>query len=339
MIASDQLPLINSHNGWSPLQEVWLGDVYPTAWYEHLEPEVRDIFQKLTEITQEDLKVIQQQLESMSIVVRRPHYGKIDNFLDQHEQLIKPAICPRDNQVVIGNSLYRVDVGGTDPWRDVIVIYLKDHRVSIREAPARCITGANVVRAGKDLIIDKDWLRDYEYQNNWPDYRVHVVSNGGHLDGCFAVLKPGLILANHYFDDYDTTFPDWEIIRLDDPIYRAAPSTGHKQPYPVYNGKFWDTSVGTNRGFNQHIVEHALDWVGCYTETYFELNCLVIDTENVIMLAENHALAETLATHNINVHWVPFRARSFWDGAMHCLTVDIRRDSQMEDYFPDRNDR
>ena len=55
-----------------------------------------------------------------------------------------------------------------------------------------------------------------------------------------------------------------------------------------------------------------------------------------MMLAENPVLADDLARRGITVHWVPFRARSFWDGAMHCLTVDIRRDSEKVDYFPER---
>ena len=88
--------------------------------------------------------------------------------------------------------------------------------------------------------------------------------------------------------------------------------------------------------FNDHIVQHAQDWVGNYTETYFELNCLSINESNVIMLAENEKLAEDLARRGITVHWVPFRTRSFWDGAMHCLTVDIRRRSSAEDFFPAR---
>lgn len=338
MTQRSDLPIINSHDSWSPLQEAWLGDVYPASWYDHLDPAVRDIFQELTVITQEDLGAIHACLQNMGIVVRRPIFQHIDQYLNHEQQLIKPAICPRDYQLVIGNRLYRIDTGGSDPWKDTISQYLLDPEVEVLEAPSRIINGANVVRAGKDIIIDKDWLRDYEYQNDWPEYRVDVVSNGGHLDGCFAILRPGLILANHYWDDYQRTFPGWEIIRLDDPTYDAAPSTGYKQSYPVYNGKFWDTAVGSNRSFNQHIVDHALDWVGCYTETFFELNCLVIDPNNVVMLASNHQLAETLAKHGITVHWVPFRTRSFWDGAMHCLTVDIRRDSKIVDYFPERNE-
>ena len=202
-------------------------------------------------------------------------------------------------------------------------------------SPHRFVHGANVVRVGRDIVVDTD-VFDIKYDNWWPEYRVQVEHNGGHMDGCFAVLKPGLILANHYFDGYERTFPGWEIIYLDNPGYHAHPSTGYQQPYPVYNGKFYDTTVGTNRMFNDHIVQHAQDWVGNYTETYFELNCLSINESNVIMLAENEALAKTLQQHGIIVHWVPFRTRSFWDGAMHCLTVDIRRQSSIEDFFPER---
>jgi len=28
--------IINSSNSWSSLKEVWLGDVYPADWYDHL---------------------------------------------------------------------------------------------------------------------------------------------------------------------------------------------------------------------------------------------------------------------------------------------------------------
>ena len=332
----ENLPLINSHNSWSPLREVWLGDVYPASWYEHLKPEIRDVFRHLTEVTQQDLSIIEKSLIEMGITVRRPCYDRIENYLDQNDNLIKPSICPRDYNVVIGNTLYRLRPDGGDPWADTIAHYTTDAISSIRPAPAPCITGANVVRVGKDIIIDKDWLKSYQYENDWPEYRVQVFDNGGHLDGCFSILRPGLILANRYFNEYDQTFPGWKILYLDNPTYHAAPSTGYQQPYPVYNGKFWDTTVGSNKSFNQHIINHALDWVGMYTETYFELNCLVIDTENVIMLSENSALEKELRQHGIKIHWVPFRARSFWDGAMHCLTVDIRRDSQIEDFFPER---
>ena len=87
-----KLPRINSHNSWSQLEEVWLGDVYPVEWYEHLDPEIRDVFQRITETTQEDLSIIQRKLESFGVTVQRPQYTNIDYFVTTESgNLKKPA--------------------------------------------------------------------------------------------------------------------------------------------------------------------------------------------------------------------------------------------------------
>jgi len=328
--------VINSHNSWSQLEEVWLGDVYPASWYDHLDSEVRDVFWELTRITQEDLSIIQKTLEGLGIVVRRPLYDKFEDFLEGDDKLTKPQICPRDQFVTVGNTLL-CHAWYSRPWQHVLDLYQQDTNSSVKINQDININGANVVRVGRDIIIDCNNIVDYQYHNQFPKYRVQLVNNGGHLDGCFSILKPGLILANRYFEDYERTFPGWKIIMLDNPTYHAVPSTGYQNPYPHWNRKFWDPAVNTTRSFNEHVIQHALDWVGNYKETYFELNCLVINEKNVVMLGYNAELEKDLAQHNITVHWVPFRARSFWDGAMHCLTVDIRRQSSIEDFFPDRN--
>ena len=330
----NNLPLINSHNSWSRLEEVWLGDVYPATWYDHLDSQVRDVFHQLTEITKEDLNKIQTVLKSFDIVVQRPQYHSMSNFLNHKDQLAKPQICPRDQFVVVGNQLIGCGYGGYWPaWQHALDQYYNDSRCTVAISEDFYVNGANVVRVGQDIIIDTP-VFNYT-NNNFLDYRIQVVNNGGHLDACFAILKPGLILANKYFDDYERTFPDWEIIFLNNPTYWGDQKSFKNQPY--YNGKFFDPSVvGSNKMFNDHVIKHALDWIGNYTETYFELNCLVIDQNNVVMLAENYRLAEDLDRRGITVHWVPFRTRSFWDGGVHCLTVDIRRQSTIEDFFPDR---
>ena len=86
-----------------------------------------------------------------------------------------------------------------------------------------------------------------------------------------------------------------------------------------------------------NIIKPALDWVGNYTETYFEVNCLVIDEKNVLMLGENDRVFRALERHGITAHSLPFRTRTFWDGGLHCLTLDIRRQDNMIDLFPDRD--
>lgn len=326
--------IINSHNGWSPLEEVWLGDVYPASWYDHLPADVRDVFYRITEITQQDLAVIQKKLEEFGVTVRRPVYTDIARYLDhRNQQLIKPEICPRDNYIAVGNTLFTpIDIPHC--WQHVIEQYHQAGESIHSSSMHYIFNGANVVRVGQDIVIDtdiydpKDIVLDTDSLSN---YRITWEQNGGHMDGCFAVLKPGLIIANHYYDGYERNFPGWQKIFLNEPTY-----WNHRKTPPVggeYNGKFYVEDLEFSQAFNKHVIEHAKNWVGDYTETFFELNCLVIDESNVMMLGYNEALEKTLASHGIRVHWVPFRCRGFWDGGMHCITVDIRRRSVLEDYF------
>ena len=313
--------VINGFNSWSKLEEVWLGDIYPCEWYDHLPPDTRDVFYQLTEITKQDLKIIQNKIQSFGVIVRRPTYASFDSYLDSNDQLVKPQICPRDNFVTLGNSLIAHNWHVT-PWQQVLDEYRQDQTCQIILTDNPHLNGANIVRLGEQLIIDTPDPKNIkvDYLKN---YKVDVVSNGGHLDGCFAIIKPGLILATNYFPDYDKFFPGWEKIILTEPEFAT-----HMKQKPKGNGKWWLPSVQQNKSFNNHIIEHAQNWVGNYTETYFELNCLVIDEANVLMLGQNSALEKKLKEHGITVHWVPFRTRSFWDGGLHCLTVDIRRNSK-----------
>lgn len=327
--------MINSYDSWSQLEEVWLGDVYPVEWYEHLDSEIRDVFQQITDVTRRDLDEIHRRLISLGVTVRRPSYHRMDDFVNDRGLLIKPEICPRDTFLTLGHTLLT-------PWQAVpgwqeIIDHYKQQGCTVRSGTNHIINGANVVRVGRDIVIDTD-IFDVDHNNIdyqlFSDYRIHWEKNGGHMDGCFAILRPGLLLANHYFDGYDRTFPGWQRIFLDEPTYwqhRKSPPPGSE-----YNGKFYADGVRFNRAFNDHVIAHAQNWVGNYTETYFELNCLVINEHNVVMLGYNYNLEQTLAQHEIRIHWVPFRCRGFWDGGMHCITLDIRRQGIMQNYFPER---
>lgn len=310
--------IINSSNSWSLLKEVWLGDVYPSDWYDHLPTQVRDAFRTITEITKEDLDIIQTTIESFEVHVRRPTYDNIDSFIDANtRQLMKPQITPRDQFVTLGNKLI-AHRWHTKAWESILEEYKFDTECSVILTDNATLNGANIVRMNKDLIIDTPHSEQMN-DNFLSGYNVTIVNNGGHMDGCFAILKPGLLIASDYFPSYDETFPGWTKIYLNNPEFA--------QQGAAYNGKWWipDVNINNNKSFGKHIEQHAVDWVGDYTETYFELNCLVIDEQNVIMLGSNKNLELELAKHDIQVHWVPFRTRSFWDGGMHCLTVDIHR--------------
>ena len=349
-------PTINSHNSWSKLEEVWLGDVYPASWYDHLAPEVRDCFYKITEITQQDLNAIQRKLEEFGVVVRRPVYSNIDDYLHANGQLIKPEITPRDYYLTLGNTLY-AQKDSVTPWQHVLDEYRQQSNCTVKpvmKIPGVAhISSAFSVRAGRDVYIDLVFQTDPRYvggnvvkeqlvelfkeyySSDFKDYRVHILFNGGHVDGCFALLKPGVLLTSKYFDDYQRTFPNWQQVNVSEPEFKNY-SRRRSNAHGMH--KWYTPETVDNRQFNQHVVKYALDWVGDFTETFFEINCLSIDEKNVLMLGENEHVFRRLEELGITAHSVPFRTRTFWDGGMHCLTLDIRRQSKLEDLFPDRGE-
>jgi len=328
---------------WSPLQEVWLGDCYPAKFYDHLANDVRDCFYKITEITKHDLKIIEKKLNDLGVVVQRPFYEKVDDYL-VNGNLQKPHITPRDYYFCHNNNLYfKDDFGGANPWNHIVENYRSNKIVNVKDRflQGLQINGSNVVRVGKDIYFDlayddfdKKVLKDMfnkHVRPSFDNFRCHTLFNGGHIDGCFAILRPGLILASEYFTEYETTFPGWEVINLKSPEF-ANWDTNRMTGY--YEDKNWHApNLQNNNSFNDHIVNYALDWVGNFTETYFDINCLVVDPKNVLMLGENDKLFNYLLKKGINVHSVPFRTRTFWDGGLHCLTVDIKRDGKLNNYF------
>jgi len=356
--------MINSHNCWGKLEEVWLGDVYPMSWYDHLDSEVRDCFHEITEKTQQDLALVVAKLDEFGVVVRRPVYDNIDDYIqvapgasDAH--LVKPEITPRDNYITINNTLFAKKAnGGVSPWQHAIDDYEQsggDVRNQFRPRGYANISGASIVRAGKDLYIDAELsssaptkatylhalaLQTY-MQELFPENRIHILNNGGHLDSCFALLKPGLILASHYFDSYEKTFPNWKRIQTISPEFFH-----HREESPAGRaGKRWwlpdrqEFQPGrTSHAFNSHIIKHAQTWIGNYTETFFEVNSLVLDEKNVMVPGEHDAIFRRLEEYGITAHPMPIRTRTFWDGGMHCMTLDIRRQTTLEDCFPERGD-
>ena len=106
---------------------------------------------------------------------------------------------------------------------------------------------------------------------------------------------------------------------------------------PYQCGK-WLLPGPNKKAFNKYVIEHAQNWIGDYTETFFDINCLVVDEKNIILLGEHEKVQRELESYGITTHSVPFRTRTFWDSGMHCLTLDIRRRGVCKNYFPEKTD-
>lgn len=329
---------INSNFGFTPLKEVWLGDCYPETYYDHLPNEVADPLCQITEWTKEDLKKLQTFLESRGITVRRPHFNSIENYTDARGNLARPPITPRDHYITLGDTLYNLhskSIYKEDPWQTVIELY-KQNNFKVEEPidqPINCLCPPSLVRMGRDLYLDHD---SHEYvwgfMCEWmievsKNYRVNICDTGGHSDGVFCPVAPGVLVTSHYKYNYEKSFPGWKVFRLPDNLHNFTLS------------KDWwttDENINNNAAFSSHILEKAKEWVGTANETVFEVNMLVIDEKNVIAMKEYEPLTRWLDDQGITTHFFDFRTRSFWDGGWHCLTLDIYRNDDKTDFFKDR---
>ena len=331
--------MINSHTGFQPLREVWLGGVYPSSFYSHYDNKTQDVFSKITEITQNDLNNIEKKLIDLGVNVRRPTFTCVNDFLDESDNLIKPPICPRDWAITIGNALYVLPqyYTGVEPYQDSIDEYrLSGQNVIIldRSKPeSMCyLNPPSVVRVGRDLFIDySNNISDFEkgmfetnIKNFSKTYRVHVTHTGEHNDGIFCPIANGNIFSTHYQTVYDNTFPGWDVFFLTDTTKQNR-----------RNSRWWLPGFHYPH-INPTVTSVAESWLGDSRETVFEVNMLVVDEKNVICIAEDDAACQKMESLGITPHVVDFKSRGFWDGGIHCLTLDIHREGECLDYWPNR---
>jgi N-dimethylarginine dimethylaminohydrolase len=160
-------------------------------------------------------------------------------------------------------------------------------------------------------------------------YRINICNTNGHSDGVFCPIAPGLLVSTHNKDNYAKSFPGWELFKI--------PNNLRNVNFPK-NWIVHNPSIDNNSAFSQHILNRASTWVGNFSETVPEVNMLVLDEKNVVAMKEYPPLVEWLDRHGITVHHFDFRARSFWDGGWHCLTLDIHREDSKTDLFPERGE-
>jgi hypothetical protein len=217
-----------------------------------------------------------------------------------------------------------------------------------------CFNSATTTRIGKDLyfgtsvgwwsagskVLDRfkgqalDILKQ-NYQEQFPDYRCHVIDTEGHSDGTFCPVVPGLIVSLCDIPTYKDTFPDWEVIYLKDQGWnKVKPFLELKNKN---RGKWWVPGEELNDEFTEFVESWLSHWVGYVEESMFDVNMLVIDEKNVACSGYSDEVFNAFSKRGITPHLVNFRHRYFWDGGLHCITSDISREGTLKDYFPERS--
>lgn len=334
--------MILSHSGFQPLKEVWLGNCYPEDWYGEFDSQCQDILGRITEMTRVDLNKFEQKLTQLGVTVRRPVFFDSDRYRDYRGRLCKPPITPRDWALVLNDTLYIIPQyeNSFTGFESTLELYQNQgYQVKVLERSLpddMCfLPFSSTVRVGMDLFVD--FAKNNPKVSHFTavcnrlskEYRVHVTNTGDHSDGVFCPVAPGKIFSTHYRDAYDQTFPGWQVFWLTD--------TTKKRISNGYNGRWWVDGVDLQI-YNASVLNYAAQWIGDFSETVFEVNMLVIDEKNICVIVEDDRVCRQLESLGFTVHVVDFRCRGFWDGGLHCLTVDIHRLGSCIDYWPDRGD-
>ena len=339
--------MINSYTSWQPLEEVIVGRAYPPDYFDFIDnAQVRNQLQYILSETEEDLNHLQRTIEQYGAQVRRPNL--IDKNLFQQTQLNSqgaplPPLTPRDWQISLGQKLLRVlpmqelDEICSD-YADQIVNPHGNNYDSdcvLNGASASCI-----VRVGRDVFFDNsDYLR--ADQSRWivenclgPEYRIHEAITDGHGDAVFAILKPGVILSSKHDMHLDLAkdFPGWEVLKIWDSSIWAAMEVG-KFKWEANPGAWYVQGQTPTAEFTQFVDHYLNKWTGFVAETVFDVNCLVLDEENVIFSAYNKDVFDFCKKHRINPIISELRHSYFWDGGISCCTQDLRRRGGLETYL------
>ena len=338
---------VSAYTSWQPLEEVIVGRAYTPDYFDFIEDTtVRDQLAHILQETNEDLDNLQRTCETYGATVKRPGLIDKDFFIylqtkDKGAPL--PPLTPRDWQITLGDKLLRVlKVEELDEicseYGEQVINPHGEHwnpDCILNGASASCI-----VRCGTDIFFDNsDYLRPEQskwIQENCLDnrYRYHEAITDGHGDAVFAILKPGVLLSSKWDDqlDLNSDFPGWDVSKLECSTIWHAMAVG-KFKEENFNGAWYVQGQTPTKEFTKFVNTYLKEWVGYVSDTVFDVNCLVLDEENVIFSAYNKQVFDYCEKHRINPIISELRHSYFWDGGVSCCTQDIRRKGNLETYL------
>ena len=368
----------NIWNRWDPLKAVVLGTVPPAECFYFIEDnKTRSDLERIMDESQKDLEYFEKILKQSAAEVLRTnaHYQKDyerqfeEGLRNGNKLLPKPLVTPRDRNIVIGNKLYGLQPRGYNGFvedeDDLLDSYNKEDRINLTQQGIDCsIHAPQLTLVGRDLYVDvngmdplyfeaeklgmhpvemmEKFVHDMSLHVNIikkmnPGLRIHKLNIGGHNDGSFITFGEGKILSCNYIQDYNKTFPLWKQHNIE-----TLPSVE----------KFWDWYSFKKKSRGKYFVEGPVSdgfidftnewlntWMGLVEESHFDVNLFMIDPKTMCVTNPDHPTIRKVAKqYNIELVHIPWKHQFFWDGGLHCLTLDLNREGEMEDYFPERGD-
>lgn len=196
-----------------------------------------------------------------------------------------------------------------------------------------------ITRVGTKLIADLQDVSNLDTVLNdlYPNFQCDITSIGGHNDGSYCLPKPGLVICSPWVDpnQYKVTLPDWDILQIDisGRQQRAKEYKNWEHIKQKTRGAWWIPDADSNPELVTFVEDWLTNWVGFCEETMFEVNMLSLDTKTILSMNYQKDVHSKLVQHGIEPIYVKFRHRNFWDGGLHCLTLDTVREGEQQNYF------
>jgi hypothetical protein len=336
-------PRYNIWNKWDPLKVCMLGNNYAPEFFNGVNDKVADPLKRICEETLEDLDGFKTTLQQFGVEVIQPMMDPNERFMDNPGHYPRGPLQPRDSYLVLGNDCYET-VGDHDAIGEALEEYGPVTRA--REQMGFGMSSAMAFMLGTriDVGIDADHgeqlVRDYGsylpgYMPAFRDFDVNFVPTDGHTDGNFHPIKPGAILSLHDVQTYSETYPGWDVCYLPDQSWHKVNKFVELKVKNI--GKWWMAGEEDNDEFTYFVETWLKDWVGYVEETVFDVNVLMIDQHHCcVSNPHNEQVNAFLRKHHVEPVYVPWRHRYFWDGGLHCITLDLHREGTQKDYFKGR---
>jgi len=346
---------------WDPLQEIIVGTCPPENFYDSVigDEKALPLLQTILRETREDLDKLASMLQSMGVTVHRPKVLPFERGINIAGFVSKnpvAPIVPRDQYLVYGDKIVQTYTSMPDRWLESLAYYdifrqmfqdghewvsmpppllenFPDNTIWYSDGHNRyhgvmadriLWHTATMFKCGDALITNTngpgnnlglDWM-----QRQYPSARIlpninSVQCNIGHIDHGFFMTDDNTVFA-----ETARWVPEClrnakkEIISLHD--YVDTPSFAeYDKLLKQSDGKFT----------YDYLSKWMDEWRGYIQEVAFDFNVLVVDSKNIFISNAQPKLQEVLDKRGITCHVAPIRHNHFWDGGIHCLTLDIKR--------------
>lgn len=345
---------VNTHNHWDPLEEVIVGHAHhsrvsmdiSTRSFSYAPYSIKEIEHMegpypswVIEEANEDADGLADTLKKMGVIVHRP------KKIDHNKEFSTPdwksqgwySWCPRDVVLPLGDMLIetpsptRARYFETRLYEDIFYEAFDDGALWFAAPKPRLLDdnyqfdnidgkptlkdleilfdAPNIVKVGKDLlyqISNSGNIKGFRWLKRLLEpmgYRLHYseVYSYAHFDSTIIPLRPGLVLLNSTRvnpDNCPAIFEKWDKIYFEDCVVQGSKVDDYISPCSPYIG----------------------------------MNILSVNPSTIICDSAQVPLMKELEKYNIDCVPIQFRHGMTLAGGLHCATLDLRRNGNLEDY-------